>query len=801
MPLNKTTSTTLANHAYEARVHSDGETYPQCLPIRSTRFIESHTAGVNAVRSGVRVRADDVGSRFTLRALCILSVAVGLWFGTACGDGSNASPDVGDTEDAWSDVDVWAPVEDTTDATVDVPPDMELDVPDGEPDTAELDLEGWGIDAAAAPANVERGPTIRRLTAVPRGDDIAVTWEPFPDAERYVVYRSTLGPGGSSGLVSAQVDSNHMIDTNVATDGEEHYAYAVAPVVDGEELPPSYPVTARSISATPPMDVRVTMTAQDLSELYARDRDDDTLLPAEVRIEPDGLDLDVRGLRFRGSGSRGYPKLGFNIRLEEDPEFNFGSERRDGSDRLLLLAMWTDPTGLRDTLAFEAYRDLGQPAPRTNFAHLYINGVFEGLYNTVERIDRDALREWSLNRRRAGMTLVRDEIKNERGRLGASNRSTFGYDLGGLHETREDQIAFLASVFDWRGEEEDQDWDALADLILWVNDTPAGDDFADGFMERFNVDNVMDFLALHAIFLDADALDSDYWLYRDNDGDNLWMMIPWDKNLTFGADWIGAFRGANDFLQYDLPILIPHTNRLVNRVLDTPALFEQFADRVAELVETSFHRDWVKSRIEAHLPTIIEGIQIQPGDESYSVHPAQHHGDVAYLPHHLEALGEFMDLRARWLHADIARRRGLEEGEAMRAAHEDVTLASGEQLCFVDRDGITMGCITPDSPWQGSATLAIVSDEAIEGVQRRYILQSTDAFEGTLRLYYQNAPRNNWLTEDEWAGPQWTLDLLHTTSRGDGTARPARVNPFANLVEGDVNLDPGVHTFALEFGE
>jgi hypothetical protein len=75
-------------------------------------------------------------------------------------------------------------------------------------------------------------------------------------------------------------------------------------------------------------------------------------------------------------------------------------------DKLVLRAQWNDglhhpapnnynqaATYIRDEFSRRAFADMGHLASAGNYAHLYINGLYWGLYNPVERVDGDFLAE------------------------------------------------------------------------------------------------------------------------------------------------------------------------------------------------------------------------------------------------------------------------------------------------------------------------------------------------------------------------------------------------------------------------
>ncbi|HUF63482.1 MAG TPA: CotH kinase family protein [Verrucomicrobiales bacterium] len=133
-----------------------------------------------------------------------------------------------------------------------------------------------------------------------------------------------------------------------------------------------------------------------------------------------GFGVDA-GVRMQGGWNR-HPeslKKSFRLYFRRDygtakldfPLFSDSSERR--FDSLVLRAgngkAWSSPwrplTGstnnslertqyLRDQFLRDSQRDMGQPSSHGTFVHLYINGLYWGLYNLVERIDENFAVSW-----------------------------------------------------------------------------------------------------------------------------------------------------------------------------------------------------------------------------------------------------------------------------------------------------------------------------------------------------------------------------------------------------------------------
>ncbi|MFZ5939748.1 MAG: CotH kinase family protein [Bacteroidota bacterium] len=120
-------------------------------------------------------------------------------------------------------------------------------------------------------------------------------------------------------------------------------------------------------------------------------------------INPDGSEgfMVNAGLRIRGGWSRhdDFPKHSFRLFFREEYgnaklEYPlFGEEGTDSYDKIDLRTSqnyaWANGsynnTMVREVFSRDSQRDLGQPYTRSRYYHLYINGMYWGLYQTQER--------------------------------------------------------------------------------------------------------------------------------------------------------------------------------------------------------------------------------------------------------------------------------------------------------------------------------------------------------------------------------------------------------------------------------
>jgi len=525
---------------------------------------------------------------------------------------------------------------------------------------------------------------------------------------------------------------------------------------------------------------------EDLIELYSRSPFSDDRLPGQVRFDRAGEVQALTGFRFRGSSSRQLPKKSFNIRFENPQPLLFSS------DRMNLNAMYTDPTMVREAISFELFRSLDQPASNTRYFDLWINGIYEGTYIHIQRVDETLLLQNGLN---PNGTLVRDQLRSSNP---DTPGSSFAFDFSTLPE--DERKAFVAANFDFRG---DPDWAEVLSLIEWVQATPPGEAFLAGFEQRIVVDNFVNWLTLHWLIGDIDSFGDDYWLYLDHEDPNArWVFIPWDKDLSFGSHFRSGFFTTNDFFSYESRLRGGWNNLLIERFLATPELRLLAEDRLIELIEDIFPESWFEQRVGALIEKLQDSINIEPSRRSFLLHDRNHFSTPDLFADQVEALLEFVRLRARFIERQIAAETGeLYQAEATVAAE------STDRVFLTDVSGWTLATIQPLTPSPISVTLSVSVEEnaALVGIDREWTLEVTGApIHAEISLYYRNEiasflGRGNWWTGGaEPIGNQREMNLMFgPIDTIPQQVLPTRINPIANKASSQLVLEPGRHTLQL----
>ncbi len=231
--------------------------------------------------------------------------------------------------------------------------------------------------------------------------------------------------------------------------------------------------------------------------------------PLEVGLRIKGKIGSFRGCPF-SCGDKSSFKLDLN-RLVPGQQW-----RR--IEKLNLNNQVQDPSRTHEWLAYEVFRAAGVPAPRTGFAHLFVNDEDFGLYALVEdRDDPFLTNHWP------------------RGTLGLYE-GEYGQDL----------LPGTAGGFDV--DEGDQGLVPLLQLIDAIDAAPAGESYA-ALADLLDWHEVLLAMATEIVIGHWDGYAptrNNYFLHVDTTG--RWRLLPWGTDQTFAYPW-PLYDGAGLLLQ------------------------------------------------------------------------------------------------------------------------------------------------------------------------------------------------------------------------------------------------------------
>ncbi len=249
---------------------------------------------------------------------------------------------------------------------------------------------------------------------------------------------------------------------------------------------------------------------------YDDANDSSSYLPALVTI--DGILLDSVGIQFKGNSSYyNYPtnKKPFTLSFDE----YIKGQNYDGLKSINLNNGYQDPTMMREKLFLDFLNEKDLYAPRGNYAKLYINGNYWGLYLIVERINK---------------TFCKDRFGNNDGNL-------FKGDKGSAACAKLEYHGVLSpyyNCYDLKTNTKLYDWSDLINLTYQIYKS-SGSEFSDSVSAVLNTNSFIGAWAACNLFADFDSYSfryqHNYYIYH-NTTTNKFEWITWDVSTAFGID-------------------------------------------------------------------------------------------------------------------------------------------------------------------------------------------------------------------------------------------------------------------------
>ncbi len=326
--------------------------------------------------------------------------------------------------------------------------------------------------------------------------------------------------------------------------------------------------------------------------------------------------------------------------LKVDINFFNSTRNLDGVKKLNFNNGWSDPTLIRETLAYELFEQMGIPTPRAAFVDLWINDTHLGLYTMVEQIDKTFLDNHFDD---GSGNLYKPEVPAAylnwtEADLGTESTEQSDDDLDvnlgggklreimealGLWEPEEEfnfpggmlprdrlpggmpgggmafgQQGNLLQQMGLKTNENSPDHSALFQLLDVLNNEP-DETFPEEIEKVLDVDQVLRFLAVSALIVHLDnyiGLGHNYYLYEV---DGKFTIIPWDLNMAFGTFNSGLDRDGLINFYIDEPTAGAVANYpLVSRLLSVPSYLETYHGYLEELIEGPFSEETMNSRID-----------------------------------------------------------------------------------------------------------------------------------------------------------------------------------------------------------
>ncbi|KAI8099678.1 coth protein-domain-containing protein [Halteromyces radiatus] len=316
----------------------------------------------------------------------------------------------------------------------------------------------------------------------------------------------------------------------------------------------------------------------------------------------DALHFADTKLKLSGRSTRLLTKLSYSINLPKKSSI-------DGYRKIKLRACGTDPSYIREKLAYDMLSAVGRPGARNNFIRLFINNRAVGLFLLVERYDDN----WLQNEFGSGKTSYENGILYQGEGMQRDNRHAADLSFHGNDPTYYQSSAY--SVTEKPKVATDNLDEDLISFTKFIDDQLKLDKRSVNSNTTVNAWN--DQIDINGYFLNL-AMDflmgnfdnyvqntNNYFLYKDPIKKRF-IYINWDMDMVLGSGPV-ALRQLikGDYHQYKGIDLRP----LTKASLAVPQLRQVFESQLAIVVQQVFHPNISFPVIDSLVAFLQEDIQ------------------------------------------------------------------------------------------------------------------------------------------------------------------------------------------------
>ena len=315
--------------------------------------------------------------------------------------------------------------------------------------------------------------------------------------------------------------------------------------------------------------------------------------PIEVPASFRWRDVSVENvsIRFKGNSSsnpKQAHKRSFLIKFDKDRRF-FGLRQASFDNGIQFGSLFSEP------IITEILRDHGIKAHRCNYAKLYVNNEYRGVYVNVERIDE---------------SFIANHLPDASGSLFKVDEGGPGCNL----EFLGDDPALYLKTFEARTKSAKKESARLVEFIKLINKTEPKE-FAKTLESKMELD---DFLRTTAILLFSGAFDQltgwnphNYFLYHDGKHDR-WRYLPWDLDVGLCE---AAFDKIRVLADWNAAWPVPATgapNPLLERIIADPVLLNRYRKEARKILDKSFEPERLCKLIDSKYNLIKDDLKTDP---------------------------------------------------------------------------------------------------------------------------------------------------------------------------------------------
>lgn len=306
-----------------------------------------------------------------------------------------------------------------------------------------------------------------------------------------------------------------------------------------------------------------------------------------------GISVENVAIRFKGNSSSAplqQHKRSFLIKFDEyatDQRF-LGLRRVALDNGVQFGSVFSEP------IITEILRDLEIKTHRCNYAKLFLNDKYYGVYVNVERIDQ---------------SFIERHLPDSKGLLFKVDEGGPGANLQFLG----DDTSAYERTFEPETKSAKKGMLRLVDFIKMINQSPEK-----GFVEALDSKlELNDFLRVTAVLLFSGAFDQltgwqphNYYLYCDGKRDR-WRYLPWDLDVGFCEIAFGAIHVLDDW-NAAWPVAGAVPNPLLERIVADPILRQRYRDMARIILDKYFKPERLCAILDARYKLIKADLLADP---------------------------------------------------------------------------------------------------------------------------------------------------------------------------------------------
>lgn len=382
----------------------------------------------------------------------------------------------------------------------------------------------------------------------------------------------------------------------------------------------------------------------------------------------------IAAFKYRGASSSNYPKRSYAVKLRD--EFGNSVDRKllgyRSDNNWILDAMYIDRACMRNRVSTDLWNDYSvkpyyadrekkvRTGTRGEFAEVFVNGSYWGLYCFTEKLDRKQLKLKKFVPA-AESTTGSDE---EHGMLYKSTDWTYEVLMGHKPNSRRFPYTEATEATNslgketWQGfeykypdyETEVVNWDPLRNAINFVCTTTSQSTFDSQIDNYFDYPMVRDYYLLINLALATDNHGKNMFFYvydrQGAEGDKL-SLCPWDMDGTFGQNWEADTTYTYDAMQDFDELMWSHEHGqltlFMNLGMGSHHWYDDLKERYRELRHNYFDPDNLAKRFADYASLFADaGADIREQNKWGKYHKTLQWG-AQYIQRWIQSRVKFLD--------------------------------------------------------------------------------------------------------------------------------------------------------------